>query len=558
MKQCPMQLFKRPHVRRLPRDLHNLSFFQLVSPYSQGHIVTEDRPTGEECARESTDKNREVVRPKSVLPEPAFLPFFSAPLSHWVHLDAPPPGPHASLVAVRLAGTDRCFAVDAKGIFHSFRWAWRVEESTSDSEENESNFDLGCFIAQRELPRFRSVPRLMHIPTAEEAPAVAISKTLFAGRTVLLVLSAGDACGGFGMQLVDPAKGSIRGEVLIPSVHSARITCIATDPVGTAAGHGGVGGELALIGSEDGNASIWRFMSSHYLPLRPRARLSGHEGSKICAVALCSTIHVALTLSANRCCLHSVGNGNIIRSFGPPVDTLDFDASDGTVKTKFADTPAVAVSVQGFIVAVCESSFESTSGSMRTVTTLNLFNLEGISLGSKPLEGWRGFPRKIQCTPDGTAVLVCCGRGVTIHRLSSLQPLDVLDEFVITETDDLTSGQSVPTAFDVDLGPSLNRPVVAAAACSSGVLRLHALPGISIWSERHKKSGLSQTVGSALSKPARRLNRAVREGLGLGRQLAGMGREIGREVTSDVKERGVSGFLGNIMSRKNSTTSNKG
>merc|ERR1712157_534290 len=102
-----------------------------------------------------------------------------------------------------------------------------------------------------------SVPRLLHVNTEDSVPPLAISKTLFSGGSVLLVLSDGDGHGGLGMQLVDPAKGSIKGEALVSCVHSARITCIAADPIGSAAGHGGVGGELAVVGSADGNASIW-------------------------------------------------------------------------------------------------------------------------------------------------------------------------------------------------------------------------------------------------------------------------------------------------------------
>jgi hypothetical protein len=138
-----------------------------------------------------------------------------------------------------------------------------------------------------------------------------------------------------------------------------------------------------------------------------------------------------------------------------------------------------------------------------------------------------------------------------MHRLSACQPLQFLDEFQVTESDDY--GSTIVAACDIDLGPALNRPVVAVAACSGGALRLHALPGISAWSERHKKSGLSQTVGSALANPARRLKSAVRGGIGLGRQLAGIGRDLSREVTSDVKERGVGGFFGNVMFRKSNS-----
>jgi hypothetical protein len=79
------------------------------------------------------------------------------------------------------------------------------------------------------------------------------------------------------------------------------------------------------------------------------------------------------------------------------------------------------------------------------------------------LESWRGIPNKISLTPDGTAVLVCAGRDITLHRLCAITPLEFIDEWQITETDDLSSF-NIPQAFDIDLGPSLNRPVIAAAA----------------------------------------------------------------------------------------------
>ena len=283
--QCPMQLFRRHHIARFPIERLSLSFYQCISGYS--------------CSSPSPMDVSDQLSPDVNNARRAIRPFSGSPISYWVHLDAPPPGPHAALIAVRFAGTDRALALDKKGIFHTFRWAWRADEQM-DLAERES----GCFIAQRELPRFRSVPRLMHVPRDGRTPAISISKTLFAGRSVLLVLSDGDGRGGLAMQLVDPSKGSIRGEVLIPSAHSCEITCITTDPIGTAAGHGGVGGELALVGSADGCASLWRFMSSHYLPLRPRARLGGHKGCRISAVALNSTNQLAATVSAKRFWLH--------------------------------------------------------------------------------------------------------------------------------------------------------------------------------------------------------------------------------------------------------------
>ena len=111
------------------------------------------------------------------------------------------------------------------------------------------------------------------------------------------------------------------------------------DPIGTAAGQGGVGGELALVASADGNATLWRFMSSRYLPLRPRVRIQGsHGGTKIYAAALCSSIHVGATVSKRNCCLFNIGNGALIRSFQPPAHALGFMNPD-TSDVDFANDP---------------------------------------------------------------------------------------------------------------------------------------------------------------------------------------------------------------------------
>jgi len=535
--QCPMQLFTRPHIHRLPQAtrFRKLSFYQLMSTWTQS-------PMNEVNSNADSAKKARALQ----VTEPAYLAFCAAPLSHWVQLDAPPPGPHAPLISVRLAGTDRCVAVDQQGIFHCFRWAWKSEE-TEDSHSSGPN-DVGCFVAQRELPRFRSVPRLLHVDSSGGVPPVIISKTLFAGGSVLLVLSDGDGHGGLGMQLLDPSKGTVRGEALVPSIHSARITCIAADPIGSAAGHGGVGGELAVVGSEDGNASVWRFMSSHYLPLRPRVQLHGHHGSKICAVALSSAIQLVASTSADRCCLFSIGNGCLLRTFSPPRDTVDIAdfGENATVRTRFADSPALAISVQGYVVTVCETFVEYADApdQNRSVITLHLFTLEGVSLGSHPLERWRGIPHKLSCTPDGTAVLVCCGRGTTIYRLSALATLQFLDEWQITETDIPDDGSIAHAAWDVDLGPNLSRPVVAAAGCSNGVLRLHALPGISAWSDRNRKSTVAASVGSALAKPAQRFKNVMSTGFGYGVKGAKAAEEISKEVAAHAKEQAKEGVGG--------------
>eukprot|EP00529_Nitzschia_sp_RCC80_P009051 CAMPEP_0113450404 /NCGR_PEP_ID=MMETSP0014_2-20120614/5812_1 /TAXON_ID=2857 /ORGANISM="Nitzschia sp." /LENGTH=2495 /DNA_ID=CAMNT_0000341741 /DNA_START=29 /DNA_END=7516 /DNA_ORIENTATION=- /assembly_acc=CAM_ASM_000159 len=541
--QCPMQLFVRPHVRRVQHvNKKRLSFYQIISAYT--HYVSPKDDTDE-------DGKKSDLTMDTVFQRPLYLPFFSAPLSHWVHLSAPPPGPHADLIGVRLAGTDRCLAVDARGVFHCFRWAWKNEESLDSANDSSFPLDAGCFVAQRELPRFQQLPRLVHAPPPGERPAVAISKTLFAGRSVLLVLSDGDGRGGLAMQLVDPAKGTVRGEAVISSVHASAISAIATDPIGTAAGHGGVGGELAIVGSADGNASIWRFMSSHYLPLRPRVRLAGHGGVPIHAVGLSAAINVAVTVSTKCLCIHSIGNGNIIRIIEPPDCAVNFSGDTGA-ETSFAVSSAVAISVQGFVVTVCQTNIKSTGRKLdRSIISLNLFSLEGVSLGSKALESWRGVPHKITATPDGTAILVCSGRGVTVHRLSAITPLEFIDEWHVTESEELSA--DMQTAFDIDLGPSLNRPVVAAAACSDGALRLHALAGIGPFSERHKKAGITQSVGSAARRIKNVFGKAsniTRTVVDTGSKASTVGKEISKEISDDVRERGVTGFLGGMFTKK--------
>ncbi len=214
-----MQLFWRPHVQKLTRSSarRRLSLSEMLGVFELGKFSS------------SSPLNRQ-------------LPFESAPISHWVHLFAPPPGPHAPLISVRFIFPDRCLAIDAQGIFHFFRWAWRTEtdqdEDRRQFKENDLFSDRGHFVGQRELPHFRSVPRL---PLSQPKPSnwknrtnfavLAISKCLFAGRS-LLVVSDGDRKGGMCLQMVDPSKCVVQGEVFIKSAHSSRITAVHMDSIG--------------------------------------------------------------------------------------------------------------------------------------------------------------------------------------------------------------------------------------------------------------------------------------------------------------------------------------
>ncbi len=77
--------------------------------------------------------------------------------------------------------------------------------------------------------------------------------------------------------------------------------------------------------------------------------------------------------------------------------------------------------------------------------------------------------------------------------ISAIKPLHFIDEWQIGGDDD-----SDTAAHDIDFGPSPSRPVVACAGLSSGALCIHALKGISEWSEENKKGTVTEAVGSVL------------------------------------------------------------
>jgi len=560
--QCPMQLFRTVHINKYPKQ----------SP-SRRLLLTE--------MLNLFDLDEENLQPKKRIKDGENsrklasifqLPFQSAPISHWVHVFAPPPGPHAPIIAVRLAGNDRCLAIDALGTFHSFRWEWRtklsseknsIEESGAGNEEDGGNIDLfsdkGFFIAQRELLHFRSVPCLFYSPKTIndgnwsnqcDFPVVAISRSLYASGSLLLVLSDGDGKGSCCIQFVFPISGVVKSHVFIPSVHSRRITAIHMDPIGIAADVGGLGGELAVVASEDGTASVWRFYSSKYLPLRPRLRIGGHGGSRIHAAVISSSLNICVTVSDIRCCIFSLGNGMIIRSFTPPVYFLESckvqEICNSHLK-HFAKTNALCVSALGYIVLVCTTRNEMDIVlSAAETLSLELFSLEGVHLGTKILESLQNLPNKISVTADGHAIMVCSNGGISIRRLSAIAPLDIVDVWYTTEVDNFDTG-IISSTFDVDFGPNLSSPVVTVAGCSSGALRLHALKGITNWNEENKKRPITIAVGKAFSKPSERLKTIVGSVKGTGSKIVEIGRDFGREAISDVKGRGVSSILGGMV-----------
>ena len=316
-----------------------------------------------------------------------------------------------------------------------------------------------------------------------------------------------------------------------------------------AAGVGGVGGELTLVGSQDGTASLWRFISnpSCHLPIRPRFRFGGHKGQKIHSVAVNGSVNLCATVSASRCCIFNASSGCLQRILVPPNNDMSgmtgTGQSDIICKTRFVDANAICITSSGFVILACESKFWSkTNNFNRVIVTLQLFTLEGAHMGSKALESWRGIPNKITATYDGRAGMVCSGRGISIHLISAIKPLHFIDEWQIGGDED-----DVVSAHDIDFGPSPSRPVVAVTGLSSGALRIHALKGISEWSDENKKGSVTEAVGSVIGTVKGTGSKMVGLVRGTGNKVIGLGKEIGREA---VEGRGVTGFLGDVFGKK--------
>lgn len=305
---------------------------------------------------------------------------------------------------------------------------------------------------------------------------------------------------------------------------------------------------MAIIASEDGTASLWRFVSNrlYHLPLRPRQRFAGHRGHKIRSAAVNSGLNLCATVSAFRCCIFNITSGAMLQSIVPPkngmADILGVSDTNAIVETRFVDSNAICITSSGYIVLVCETELKSFENVFqRKVITLQLFTLEGIHIGSKALEPWRGVPQKISSTYDGRAVMVCSGRGISFHLVSPISPLHFIDEWKIGGDE-----EDLVFAHDIDFGPSPSRPIVAVAGLSSGALRIHALKGISAWSEENKKGTVTEAVGSVIGTVKGTGNKVVGLVKGTGSRVLGFGKEIGREALGDIASRGVSGFLGGL------------
>jgi hypothetical protein len=271
----------------------------------------------------------------------------------------------------------------------------------------------------------------------------------------------------------------------------------------------------------------------------------GHGGSKINGVAISSALGICASVSSKRCCLFDIGNGAMIRNFSPPdagMDCFQSNSLEGsTVQKTFADTPALCMSNLGFVVVACSTALMHGGKTMEVLYSLELYTTEGIHVGSRSLDSGRGAPHKLFTTADGRAVFVCTRGGVSVQLISTLQPLAVIDEWRMSDmaSDDLTRH----AVYDLDFGPTLGRPVVAAAGCSEGALRLHALQGISKWSSENQRNTMSSAVGNVLALPAQTVKNALGGVAGFGSRFVGFGKEIGKEAFSVVKERDSGGFF---------------
>ena len=98
-----------------------------------------------------------------------------------------------------------------------------------------------------------------------------------------------------------------------------------------------------IVGSGDGTATLWRFISSAtpVFPLRPLLRLGGHKGMKINAVAVSSALQICVTVSASRCCIFGLSNGVMLSSIS--ISDIEFPSSigmDRSIKTQSSFAPS--------------------------------------------------------------------------------------------------------------------------------------------------------------------------------------------------------------------------
>ena len=167
-----------------------------------------------------------------------------------------------------------------------------------------------------------------------------------------------------------------KSEALIPFAHSDAITVIKTVSL-TSSSLGD--GELAIVGSRDSTASLWRIRRSEALSLRPKLRFSGHSGEPIFGADISISLNVCMTVSRKRCCINSLSNGMLLRTICPPTSPgVPFTYH----RTIFANSDAIVLGKRGYLVLPCQSFCQENGLVRKPVVTLQLFSLEGCELGS--------------------------------------------------------------------------------------------------------------------------------------------------------------------------------
>ena len=174
----------------------------------------------------------------------------------------------------------------------------------------------------------------------------------------------------------------------------------------------------------------------------------------------------------------------------------------------------------------------------------------------------------LKIVADGCAVC-CCGKGsATLHRLSAVRTLEVLDTWRIDSSRYAVAGGA--RVMDVDFGPDRRvslYPSVCVVGLEDGGICVHALRGVGKWS-RTVGTGIVREVAGLISKPLGAvggLGKTVLGGLGgIGKAALNLGSQLGKEavvgldeVATEVKkEGGVASFFRGL-GRKGSSDSGR-
>ncbi|GMI15909.1 hypothetical protein TrVE_jg8845 [Triparma verrucosa] len=510
-------------------------------------------------------------------------PFSSSTLSHWLQIPPPPPGPHYPLTKVRIISHNRILAITQSGGFQFYNWSWKMDaksvhkqeqhvrgqilgvqerrrnfeagqaaaqalgkdapetgsfDSTIDETIDEVDYDVGNFECKLDQSSFQTIPRL---PNRELGVASCISHRLFSNGNAVLVLSDSNNSGGLSLQLIETKNGSVKNTQTIDNVCPTKITHIDMQFCPSSAT------EVAAIGCDSGGFSVWTFyQGDENMPRRPTWRMTGlaHSGKSLVGLCVDVTLRVVVSVSEGKACLWSLTSGKFVRSF----EARNEAEEDWVVQNvKFSAKGGVAVSKLGYIALVVEREGR---------TYLQLRTLTGAWLGEVAVEEVNSMKTIL----DGTAVAVCSNGKVTLHRLSSVRVLEVLDVWTVDVSGfELVGG--VPL-FDVDFGPGRRvsqYPAVAAAALGDGSLRIHALKGVGKWS-RTVGPSLGGAVAGLVSKPISAISKgvfgvvsAIGGGVvSLGKELAQETRVGGAEVVEEVQKTGLKGFFSKVVQRNGS------